>query len=241
MTASTLRRVQDVSADIGWRGLLRIAPQWLVCRRYLALAADLEGLTLDRPSRPELRVTGLEPADVTALCALEPGMTREEVARRLASGQRCTLGWWGRELAHVRWDSAAPVHLPFLGRVLEPGPDDEIVVSIYTAPAFRGHGIAGAVMVDTARHARDAGVRRWVWLAAWWNRRSLALADQFASRVEGTVGYWKLGRWRRYFASGRVRLEPDGTIRFDDGASSARRRGGLAVLDWRRKAAEEDP
>jgi hypothetical protein len=86
-------------------------------------------------------------------------------------------------------------------------------------------------MVDTARHARDAGVRRWVWLAAWWNRRSLALAEQFASRVEGTVGYWKLGPWRRYFASGRSRLEPDGTLRFDDGASSARRRGGLPVLD----------
>ena len=224
MAQSTLRRVRDLSADIGWREFLKIAPQWLVCRRYLALAADLEGLVLDRPSRPELRVTGLEPADVAALCALEPVMTREEVARRLAAGQRCTLGWWGRELAHVRWDSPAPVHLPFLERVLQPGPGDEIVVGIYTAPAFRGHGIAGAVMVDTARRARDAGARRWVWLAAWWNRRSLALADQFASRVEGTVGYWKLGPWRRYFASGRIRLGPDGTIRFDDGAPSATRR-----------------
>jgi hypothetical protein len=82
-------------------------------------------------------------------------------------------------------------------------------------------------MVDTARGARDAGVRRWVWLAAWWNRRSLALADQFASRLEGTVGYWKLGPWRRYFASGRIRLGPDGTIHFDaDGPSATRRVDG---------------
>jgi hypothetical protein len=72
MASSTLRRVRDVSADIGWREFLRIAPQWLVCRRYLALAADLEVLILDEPSRPELRGIGLESADVTALCAPSP-------------------------------------------------------------------------------------------------------------------------------------------------------------------------
>jgi hypothetical protein len=62
MASSTLRRVRDVSADIGWREFLRIAPQWLVCRRYLALAADLEALILGEPSRLELRGTGLESA-----------------------------------------------------------------------------------------------------------------------------------------------------------------------------------
>ena len=62
MALSTLHRIKDVSADVGWGEILRIAPQWLVCRRYLALAADLEVLILDEPSRPELRGTGLESA-----------------------------------------------------------------------------------------------------------------------------------------------------------------------------------
>ncbi len=215
MASATFRRVQDVSMDIGWGEVLRIAPLWLVCRRYLGFAADLHGLALDHPSRPEIRMATLAPADLPALRALNPAMTREEIARRLDEGQQCTLGWWGRELAHARWDSLVPVHLPYLGRVLRPGHGSQIVVGIYTAPVFRGRGVAGAVMHDTALRARAAGVRRWVWLAAWWNRRSFALADQMAAHVHGAVGYWALGPWRRYFASGGIRLEPDGSFRID--------------------------
>ena len=206
------RRVQDVSADVGWGEVLRIAPQWLLCRRYLGLTADLRKATLEHAQSPGIRVANLETGDVPALRACDPAMTREEVARRLDEGQRCTLGWWGGELAHHRWDSASPVHLSYLGRVLRPGPGQQVVVGIYTAPAFRGRGIAGAVMMDACRRARAAGVTRLVWLAAWWNVRSFALAEQLLSRVEGTVGYWALGPWRRYFSSGHVRLEPDGSV-----------------------------
>src|SRR5262249_43934548 len=119
---SSLHRVQDVSADVGWCQALRIAPEWLVCRRYLGLGAGLKKLALERPPWPGLRVTTLGPADVPALSAVARRMPREDVARRLAEGQQCTLGWWGRELAHARWDSTAPVYLPYLGRVLRSGP-----------------------------------------------------------------------------------------------------------------------
>jgi GNAT superfamily N-acetyltransferase len=212
---TVFRRVQDVSVDVGWGEVLRVAPQWLVCRRYLGLVADLRDANLERPELPGIRVAGLDAGDVPALSACDPAMTRQEVARRLDEGQRCTLGWCGGELAHHRWDSRSPVLLPYLGRALRPVPGDQIVVGIYTAPAFRGRGIAGAVMMDACRRARASGVTRLVWLAAWWNVRSLALAEQLVSRVEGTVGYWALGPWRRYFASGRVRLEPDGSVRIE--------------------------
>jgi RimJ/RimL family protein N-acetyltransferase len=187
--------------------------------------AELRDLELERPRHPEIRVTALDAADVPALSASDRAMSREEVARRLEEGQRCTLGWWGRELAHHRWDSTSPVHLSYLGRVLRPGRGDQVVVGIYTVPAFRGRGIAGAVMMDASRRARAVGVSRLVWLAAWWNTRSLALAEQFASRVEGTVGYWALGACRRYFASGHIRLEPDGSVRIDAAEARARTPG----------------
>jgi len=225
---STLHRIQDVSADVGWREVLRIAPEWLVCRRYLGLVADLTNRALERPSWPEMRVTALQPTDLSALSSVDHTMTREEVARRLAEGQQCTLGWWGRDLAHARWDSTVPVYLPYLGRILRPGPGDQIVVGIYTAPAFRGRGIASAVMVDTGRRARANGTLRLAWLVAWWNKRSLGLARQFASRVEGTVGYWALGPWRRYFAQGHVRFEPDGSLRIGEGGPGVPRLGAVA-------------
>lgn len=208
--------------DVGWLAVLRIAPQWLICRRYLGFVANLHDSALERPQPPEIRVTGLDAASVPAVSALDRAMTREEVARRLEEGQQCTLAWWGRELAHYRWDSTSPVHLPYLGRVLRPERGDQVVVGLYTAPAFRGRGIAGAVMMDAGRRARAAGVSRLVWLAAWWNTRSLALGEQIASRVEGAVGYWALGPCRRYFASGHIRLEPDGSFRIDAAEPSVR-------------------
>ena len=204
--AGALRRAREVSWDIGWRGVLRVAPRWLVCRRYLALVADLGALALKRAEHPKIRVTVLDASDVSALSALDPEMTRNEVTRRLDEGQQCTLGWWEGELAHYRWDATGSVYLPYLGRVLRPGRGDQIVVGIYTAAAFRGRGLAGAVMIDASRRALAGGISRLVWLAAWWNARSLALADQFGSRVVGTVGYWALGRHRWYFADGQVRL-----------------------------------
>lgn len=213
---SAFRRVRDISVDLGWPRSLMIAPRWLVCRRYLGLVADLRELDLDRPLPPEMRVTTLCTSDVPALGALNRELTREAVTRRLDEGQQCTLGWWGGELAHARWESTVPVYLPYLGRTLRPGPGDQVVVDIYTSAAFRGRGIAGTVMTDASRRARAAGVSRLVWLAAWWNRRSLGLARQFASRAEGVVGYWALGPWRRYFVSGRIRFESDGALRIGE-------------------------
>jgi len=222
VTLATFSRARDISADVGWLAVLRVAPQWLVCRRYLGLSADLDDAVLERPQRPEVRVAPLDSRDVVALSAVDHTLTREEVIRRLDEGQQCTLGWWGHELAHVRWDSTAAAYLPYLGLSLRPGCADQVVVGIYTKPAFRGHGVAGAVMMEAARRARAAGVTRLVWVAAWWNTRSLALARQTASRIEGTVGYWTLGPWRRYFASGGIRIAQDASFSIDRRLAAAR-------------------
>jgi GNAT superfamily N-acetyltransferase len=221
-TRGALGRFQDVCADLGWRGILRAAPQWVVYRRYLGLVVDLRDLEPARERRPEIRVTVLEGADLPAVSALHSVMTCQEVARRLAEGQQCLLGWWGPELAHYRWDTTWPAYLPYLGRVLQPRRGEQVVVGIYTAPAFRGRGIASAVMFDAIERARVDGVSRQVWLAAWWNTRSLGLAVQVASTVVGTVGYWALGPCRRYFATGQVRFESDGSVGFDATESTGR-------------------
>jgi hypothetical protein len=210
--AGTARQLRDVAVDLGWRQALRVAPRWLVRRRYHAMDADVQGRAPDLTRPSELRIALLTGTDVPALAALDPAMTPGEVARRLGEGQRCLLGWWAGELAHYRWESPRPAYLGYLGRVLRPLPGDGIVVGIYTAARHRGRGIANAVMMEGIAQARAAGTSRIVWLTAWWNARSLGLADQVDSRVLGTVGYWGLGRHRRYFATGHVRLERDGAV-----------------------------
>jgi hypothetical protein len=71
--------------------------------------------------------------------------------------------------------------------------------------------------------AREGGVGRLVWLAAWWNARSLGLADQVASRVVGTVGYWAVGRLRRYGVTGDVRIDGDGAVIIGGGHTTGRK------------------
>lgn len=168
-----------------------------------------------------IRVTILHSSDASTLGAVDPAMTRDEVRRRLDEGQQCSVGWWGDEPAHYRWDAIRPVYAPYLGRVLRPADGDQIVVGIYTAAAFRGRGVAAAVMIDASRRALASGILRLAWLTAWWNARSLALADQFRSRVVGTVGYWALGRHRWYFADGQVRLDAEGSVCIDTTARAA--------------------
>jgi RimJ/RimL family protein N-acetyltransferase len=206
-----LRRARDISADLGWRRTLGLAPRWLVRRRYLALEAWLEAAHVEEHPA-ELRATPLGDADWPALAELDPTMTREEVARRRGEGQECVLGWWNDELVHHRWTSTMPVYLPYLGRVLRPLPGDQIVVGVYTSPRYRGHHVTSVVMHEDMRRAHARGLRRLVWLAAWWNARSLKIAEQVASRVVGTVEYWAVGRLRRYAATGGVRIERDGAV-----------------------------
>jgi RimJ/RimL family protein N-acetyltransferase len=182
-----------------------------VRRRYLALEAWLAAAHVEEQPA-ELRATPLGDADWPALAALDPTMTRAEVARRRGEGQACVLGWWRDELVHHRWTSTQPAYLPYLGRVLRPLPGEQIVVGVYTAPRFRSHHIASLVMHADMRRAWTSGLRRLVWLAAWWNAPSLKLAEQVDSRVVGTAEYWAVGRFRRYRVTGGVRIERDGAV-----------------------------
>ena len=58
---------------------------------------------------------------------------------------------------------------------------------------------------------RETGLRRSITDVAWWNAPSLKVERDKAGRdVVGALGYWRLGRLRRYHATGRVRLETRG-------------------------------
>jgi hypothetical protein len=54
-------------------------------------------------------------------------------------------------------------------------------------------------------------------LVASWNAPSLHAARvKIRHTVAGTVGYWRLGPWRRSFATGAVRLEGRTGVRVDE-------------------------
>lgn len=216
--AALVRRVRDLAAAVGWSRACLLAPRWLVHRRYLVYASDLSRPQTRPAALAGLRVSELDDAgaDAHGMAAVDPALTAAEVARRRAEGQRCLLGWWGDALAHCRWESERPTGLPYLGRVLRPLPGDQVLVDVFTAPRFRGHGIASAVMLTGMERARRVGCTRLVWLAAEWNAGSTGMRAK-VDRADpvGVVERWGIGPMRRFTARGLARFDADGCLIVD--------------------------
>jgi GNAT superfamily N-acetyltransferase len=149
------------------------------------------------------------PGELATLESLDPAMTSAEVARRQAEGQECLVAWHGSDLAYFRWQTARSPHLPYLGCTLELGAGGFAVLDVFTSPAFRGRGIASFVGTVALVDAHDRGLRRAIWLVAWWNAPAFRIAREATHRrLAGAIGYRGVGRWRRYFATGDVVLGP---------------------------------
>ena len=148
---SLIRRLRDVTTELGWQRTLAIAPRWLVSCRYLVFVSDLRAPQPGSIPPAELRVTLLRDLDPAALAALTAAMVPDDAARRLREGQWCLLGWWGADLAHCRWESDRPTYLPYLARVVRPLPGDLLrSLDLDGAPIPRPGGRLG----------RDDGRRR---------------------------------------------------------------------------------
>jgi GNAT superfamily N-acetyltransferase len=202
--------VRDAHALLGTR-LLWVAPGWIVRPRYLVLVRDL---TRPRPAvarPPGLRWSVLTDAEVPAILAADPRATAADVARRRREGQACHLCWVGGTLAHYRWEATGESYLPFLDRVVRPAPGDVFGAGLFTRPELRGRGLHALTTAVALERLREQGYRRAIAFVAWWHRPSLRVElDHAGGRVAGAVGFWNLGRGRRYFTEGAVRLEgPD--------------------------------
>lgn len=199
-----------------WRALW-LAPRWWVRKEYLVLVKDLRALepssSLPRGGGLPARWTTLTEDDIPSLRAANPKLSGSEMHRRWAEGQECLGGWIEGALAHYRWDTSRRAELPFLKKVFTPDAGDTLVFEAFTPPAFRGRGLHSRSTVLAFERDRARGFTRSVTLVAWWNVVALRVArDKAARELAGTVGYWELGVTTRHFATGAVRLGPDGEV-----------------------------
>jgi hypothetical protein len=200
-------RLRETVQLLGWR-LAWVGPLWAVRPRYLVLTRSLDGPLPPVPPRPDLRCSTLTEADVPSLTAVDPGLDIAEIRRRLDEGQACHLYWIGESLAHYRWEATRLAYLPYLGLTLRLLPGDMCSTWTFTAPAFRGAGLMTVTSPASLHRMHAQGARRAVSVVAWWNTPSMRVTRQTAGRaVVGAVGCWRIGRWRRYFAEGAVRLD----------------------------------
>jgi GNAT superfamily N-acetyltransferase len=209
----TLERLRETAATLGWPRTCAVAACWLFVRRFLVYEWDLHAPQPQRSLPPGVCVTVLASKDVPALGGLDARMTPAEIDRRWAEGQECLLGWVDNRLAHYRWQGMRPAYMSYLDRVLRPLAGDQLVLDVYTRPDLRRRGLGGAVASVGRERGRDAGCTRAVWLIAWWNTPAHRIADETPwCGLAGSAGWRGLGSRGAFFTTGRVRLEPDGSL-----------------------------
>ena len=119
----------------------------------------------------------------------------------------------GGTLAHWRWDTSSPAHLPYLRRSVRPLPGDLWVVEVFTRPDYRNRGLYSASTARAFAAARAAGYRRAIGLVSPWNRPAMhVMLEKWRRAPVGTVGYVGVGPWRRPFQRGRVRADDAGAL-----------------------------
>lgn len=212
-----IRRFLDVARTLGVGPAVCLAPVWLLTRRYLVFVWDLRQAPPEMPAPDGASCTLLTAAEEPGLSEIDPRMSPGEIRRRLAEGQECVVGWVDGTLAYYRWQSTEAVYVPHIRKTLHPCAGDVIVLDVFTSPRFRGRGIGEFASRQALARSRAMGLRRALWLVAWWNVPALHIARHpDHRRCMGTVGYVNLGPFRRHFATGQVHVAPDG-VRVDPG------------------------
>lgn len=168
-------------------------------RRLLLVERPLDQPVADFMSRLPVDVAMLAQGEVDDYLVFRPGTTRRDIAGRLRSGEMCFVARHQGRIVAAVWVAAQPVWVPYLDCRLQVGAGEAHIYDKYTAPAYRGYGIANAVRTFHLRHLQRAGFRRATGAVLPENVSSLRDDFRGGFRVYGIVGRVKVGRWQRVF------------------------------------------
>jgi GNAT superfamily N-acetyltransferase len=170
-----------------------------VYRRLIIVELPLAPPPAVRAASRELTFGFLEPRQVDAYLALRPDQSAAAVAARLRRGDRCFVAREGDRIVSARWTAAGTAWVEYLGRrwLLEPG--DVYLYETYTHPDVRGDAVSSAAGTRLARALAAEGWNRIVGGVVPENRPALRTASKTGYQRTGTMGYVRLGPWRRDF------------------------------------------
>jgi L-amino acid N-acyltransferase YncA len=97
----------------------------------------------------------------------------------------------------------------YLRREIQLAPDEVYSYETFTTPPFRGMHIASMALAFKMRYFRALGYCRLIGVVVTPNRRALEIFQKIGYRSCGTMGYVRLGPWRRDFAHFAARRAPN--------------------------------
>jgi GNAT superfamily N-acetyltransferase len=140
----------------------------------------------------------LEQADADDYARLRPGVAATAVRQRLEHEQ-CFGAWHDGRLVSARWVASGSAEIEYLGRVLALAEGEVWISDTFTDPAYRGHDVSPAAGAALARALAAEGVVRQLGGVLPENPLGVRAYEQAGYRRVGTVGYLRIGPWRRDF------------------------------------------
>ena len=130
-------------------------------------------------------------------------LTEQAVAERLEKGDECWVLLIEGRVAQACWiASGASARISYLECDVELHARGIYVYEFYVHPEFRGRGLSLAALEQVVAEYRARGYERLIWAWIPENAGAAGLVARAGMRPLGLLGYWRLGRWRKYFLRG---------------------------------------
>lgn len=179
-----------------------------IYRRAVLMERLLEEPIMAMPSRVPVVIAPLKETEVQDYLGLRPEADPADIRQRLKSGQFCFVARYEGRIVHACWATPKRAWIDYLDCALVLAPDAYYGYEGFTAPDFRGHNIALALYSQMIRYFRDAGYRRSLAVLMPENPLAFRPLEKIGYRTIGTLGYVKLGPWRRDFCRLKSNARP---------------------------------
>jgi GNAT superfamily N-acetyltransferase len=168
-----------------------------VYRHLVVLERRLDASMPRLEARIPVTIELLQPAQAAEYVRFHPRLTLAEVQRRLSAGHWCFVARHAGAIVHAGWAAAGQAWIDYLSCELRLGAGEVYQYGSYTAPAYRGRGLAGARVVTMAQWLRARGYRRLLAGVVAENSKAFRPLEKAGYQPAGWMGVVRLGWWRR--------------------------------------------
>jgi GNAT superfamily N-acetyltransferase len=160
---------------------------------------DLSKQTEDPRAEFELEVGRLRPEEHAAYCAAM-GQYPTCIEWQHERGAVCFVVKHNGEFVARVWVAEGRRYpLVYIGRDLNLGADEVLLVNPFTRPEYQGKRVMGALLEGVGRHYREQG-RRWVYTAVFgYHREWVQVFAEAGFAIREVLGYYRLIGHRRDF------------------------------------------
>jgi SAM-dependent methyltransferase len=189
-------RAKNVIQTEGWRSLFFKILGELFYRRVWILETSLQPRQTVPTADTGFTVQELRPDNVDEYCRFKPGADPNPIQSRLSSGERCFVVRVHGQMAHATWVARKTVWIEYLGRWWSLPPSTAYLYETFTAPAWRGQGIAKSGILNILETLATEHFTTVTLVVMPENRVAFHLFRSMGFDWVGTLRVIKMGPWR---------------------------------------------